>query len=933
MPSLIEVHAAWLFVKQWASDTISFLDLEKELLTLGNYDYNEWKEIFQKVEVASDPTEDHLISAVDIVLEEARVRGISLSDQPPSNIAVTDGSSFPVASRSRRLPSEPKSRKRRRIAVNRFLDLDATEEEEEEEETNSEPEDEISVHSLRSSQRHIGRSGVQTLTQDLNDIADRYAGAPRSHRVASQGQVEDTRCYFVEFYTLHAARFILEDLKPRVSGALIIPWLPRRVYIRASCPLEIRRALNPSHRILVGDITLVPPSEANQIFSAGVTLPRRSWVQIRRGAYKSDLGYVLNCNGDTADVLVVPRKRPYDLCEEKSQNTRALFDWQTAHEVGLQLIAIENSKGVTAFQCQDISYFAGLLRLSLMTNELERVAIPHPEEFLLHAQAGIDPSLVEESSVLFSSQFWVEGDVVRSSSPELLGQRATVVSVDVEKWSISLLLDNETYHCALLEQRRLFSLGDHVRIVVGPHRGFVGMVTTVLEDEVVLSSATDLSREVQISNFYLETFRPDHQWSSYDPSHPLPSVPPSEEQAALDVGDWARVVDGPHCGLRGYICWIDTNTNIVQIAVPGDPNDHQPEDPEYAGLTGDMAFVHVSHIVSTPASNTLKFTKEKGYDVTVGDEVRIARGTHWGNRGVVKKVDWFKGRLDVMFYHGVTDTVPITRCVKVADFSMRESSKLIGKEVWVIRGQFKGRRATLYALGRDCSVVSLPGHPSVNLPNRYVTALSGVLLSGHMLDQNHLRQLMSLFRASFRASFAPMPRERTPPPSPGASSSSQLAEDSAWMVTPSDVPVTAQLHSQIPWLFNDEFCKEFSSFHLAFNVDLHFERGSFLNRVARTTCPDRFCGPSGPAPEGSVSVTVPGHNRGSGIQHHFIPAQFLKPALPTGSGNDRCALILVGTLAGQIHPITKYRSRKKEVELMGTWFSCADICPAYPLVR
>ncbi|KAG9308357.1 hypothetical protein JVU11DRAFT_11985 [Chiua virens] len=133
----------WLFVKQWASNTISFLDLKKKLLTLSNYDYNKWKEIFQKVEVALDPTEDHLTLAVDIVLEEARVRRISLSDQPPSNIAVTDGSSFPVASRSRRLPSEPKLRKRCRIAVNRFLDLNATEEEEEEEETNSEPEDEI----------------------------------------------------------------------------------------------------------------------------------------------------------------------------------------------------------------------------------------------------------------------------------------------------------------------------------------------------------------------------------------------------------------------------------------------------------------------------------------------------------------------------------------------------------------------------------------------------------------------------------------------------------------------------------------------------------------------------------------------------------------------------------------------------------------------
>lgn len=111
-------------------------------------------------------------------------------------------------------------------------------------------------------------------------------------------------------------------------------------------------------------------------------------------------------------------------------------------------------------------------------------------------------------------------------------------------------------------------------------------------------------------------------------------------------------------------------------------------------------------------------------------------------------------------------------------------------------------------------------------------------------------------------------------------------------------------------------------------MDLCFKGGSFINRVARTTCPDRFCGGAGPAPEGSVSVTVPGHNRGSGLQHHNIPAGFLKPALPTGSGSGKYALILVGDHAGEIHPIMKYR-RKKEVQLDGFWYSCADICPAY----
>lgn len=62
-------------------------------------------------------------------------------------------------------------------------------------------------------------------------------------------------------------------------------------------------------------------------------------------------------------------------------------------------------------------------------------------------------------------------------------------------------------------------------------------------------------------------------------------------------------------------------------------------------------------------------------------------------------------------------------CVKVADFSMREASKLIGKEVWIVKGEFKGRRATLDDLGRDRSLVSMPGHPVLEIRNNFIAAL------------------------------------------------------------------------------------------------------------------------------------------------------------------------------------------------------------------
>jgi hypothetical protein len=54
-----------------------------------------------------------------------------------------------------------------------------------------------------------------------------------------------TLCSRIPFGPVHTAHYILKDLKPRVSGARIIPWLPRRLYVLASSPLDIRCTMSP----------------------------------------------------------------------------------------------------------------------------------------------------------------------------------------------------------------------------------------------------------------------------------------------------------------------------------------------------------------------------------------------------------------------------------------------------------------------------------------------------------------------------------------------------------------------------------------------------------------------------------------------------------------------------------------------------------------
>ena len=97
-------------------------------------------------------------------------------------------------------------------------------------------------------------------------------------------------------------------------------------------------------------------------------------------------------------------------------------------------------------------------------------------------------------------------------------------------------------------------------------------------------------------------------------------------------------------------------------------------------------------------------------------------------------------------------------------------------------------------------------------------------------------------------------------------------------------------------------------------------------------CPDRFCGRDGPAPSGSVCVTVTGHNLGSAIQHLQIPAHYLTPANPTGK-NQLC-LVLKGPQVGRIVCIQKcQRNSKVVVTQDNLTIPFSDICVTFECSR
>ena len=195
--------------------------------------------------------------------------------------------------------------------TNLFIDITAEEEEEEEGE-GSDCRPEV-----------IGPSGKRTFQNKVDAIIDQFSrreevlpfnSPPRRSKISHGIPVPRLNPIFIvdfhsgeflNFMTITsfsyiiiqatAGAFALEYLMSKGFEAMTLPWLPRRLYVSASSPLEVRQNLPPSHRQGPKAITLLPPEEGTSLttFKARKALPTQSWIRIKKSAlYKGDLGYM-----------------------------------------------------------------------------------------------------------------------------------------------------------------------------------------------------------------------------------------------------------------------------------------------------------------------------------------------------------------------------------------------------------------------------------------------------------------------------------------------------------------------------------------------------------------------------------------------------------------------------------------------------------------
>jgi ribosomal protein L24 len=208
------------------------------------------------------------------------------------------------------------------------------------------------------------------------------------------------------------------------------------------------------------------------------------WVRVRRGAYKGDLGFVMNVEARGARVLVVPRlKTPEAAASLKRKRTALrpeprLFDHATFSSV-FQRQANRESDGT--YTSGRLVFDHGLLRLDLHWDSVYFNSTAVPSQTLGLFKQSSHPSLTGSTFPCPEEWIFEEGErvTVRSS-----GKEATITAVQSTHLEVDLATNEGNEIVYWFDVHKVFSVGAFVSVTSGPSRGTMGWVERIAEDTV-----------------------------------------------------------------------------------------------------------------------------------------------------------------------------------------------------------------------------------------------------------------------------------------------------------------------------------------------------------------------------------------------------------------------------------------------------------------
>ncbi|KAG2155024.1 uncharacterized protein EDB93DRAFT_1102015 [Suillus bovinus] len=693
-----------------------------------------------------------------------------------------------------------------------------------------------------------------------------------------------------------ATEYIAEHLRSQKFSVSLSTWVAGQLYIVADSPKTICEALPTSHSLAVKQCLRITEAECEAVEGSLFQSLSPAWVRIRHSPHRGYIGKVESQTESSVKVLVPPLGFPYSM----PQGTQALLD-RSRFPTNKAVSDIIRNGEVVGWTYEGQSYYMGLLLKDFHHNNLKLLASPHIDDIRLHLQSGWDKPFLKKTVVLFLMQFLRMGDWARVIEGPLHGESGQVILTDhtVGSASLKFAFDRcpEQIEVRFEGIEQVFRVGDTIKVVAGPYFGLEGHIIQMQEE------IFDICQNIS-----------------------------NKQSDSIEIGDHIEVLNGKHMGKHSIVEWYcKGSTNLwFQDILTEDGRESS------SGLAS----------ISVPVA---MYTKDKGYDVRPGDVVTVARGPEYQAKGVVHSVDIPNTCLTILCSGDQSLLcVPIRFVTKIRNAFLDLFQNDIGHEVFIISGNQKGYRATLYSISFETCSVAVHGQQRIELKLYEVATRYGMRLNGAMLEGPELASFCEMRRRSYlalppRSTTPPVKQEQNPSsslvsltgPSPSpfnewstwsASSEVDKTHDSTLSINPTssiqdpwtvDAQDTEAENSQdsgpLPWLMSKEFSLKFFTYHVLLKVSLNFLHSRLYKQFVSMACPDPFCGENGPALEGHVAVFCTSNSTGAAIEHYHIPASDLSPAHPHKK-NQQC-LLLGGVHCGALGTIVNCWTKKKAVDL------------------
>ncbi|KAG0701736.1 hypothetical protein DFH29DRAFT_999924 [Suillus ampliporus] len=391
-------------------------------------------------------------------------------------------------------------------------------------------------------------------------IFDRYEGDQPSssghhhHRTAKSSNASMSRMHLVHVHRI-AMKYIAGHLQSNGFAITVSPWAQGKLYVVSDSPKTIAASLSQLDLLHVKEYLLISEEDCEVLKHSSIKLPNPSWVRIKNGKYKGDIGYVFDSNQSNlfVAVLIPPCDFPYPM----PRGSVALLDRSLLLN-GKPVSNIIRDEEVVGFSYNGEQYFMGLLLKKFHCYLLDLIAFPPADDILLYQRSGWDKPLVKKTLVVFSMQFLRIGDAARMVHGEVQSEIGTVVSIDHSSGGsvpLEFTFDGhqKEVEAHLQDVEHVFWVGDAVQVVAGSYLGLEGHIVQM--DGELFHICQEVSMEqVQVSKYFLDHRPIDHMLQSRPLSQQHFEPPPESE--SIEVGDAIEVLVGEHMGEHGVVIWF-----------------------------------------------------------------------------------------------------------------------------------------------------------------------------------------------------------------------------------------------------------------------------------------------------------------------------------------------------------------------------------------